>query len=100
MQAQQLKRELVVITAGIPETSALQSRANFDYGVLLAKDVHRVILLNSILSDEVMAGLVSQGYSNVERVERMAGAWEVIKQKFDPQQVLVLMQPELNDLYY
>jgi hypothetical protein len=44
--------------------------------------------------------LQREEFEDIHQATRMAEAWDLIQQKFAPQDVYVLMQPEQNDLYY
>ncbi len=95
--AQKMNRKLLVITAGIPELGIENKDANIHLGQLLNKRAQKIVLLQSILSNDVEKGITNK--SIVIKSSSMKEALDEIK-KFDPKKYLVLMQPELNDLYY
>lgn len=95
--AKENKKNLIVITAGIPELGKENKDGNIHLGQLLNKHAKVIILLQSILASEVEKGITNKNL--IIRVKSMKGALEEIK-KFDSKKYLVLMQPELNDLYY
>jgi len=95
--AKKSKKELIVITAGIPELGEENKDGNFNLGNLLNKYASKIILLKSILHLEVEAGIKNKNL--IIKVNSMKDGLEEIK-KFNPKKYLVLMQPELNDLYY
>ncbi len=86
--------ELTVITAGIPESGM---SANAEYAKFLSGKVGRLVVLNSCFRKELV-GNFSGG--EVLMVEDMEQAWNLLKKRFRPEEVLVLIQPELTDLYY
>ncbi len=95
--SKKLNKKLLVITAGIPELGIENKDANLHLGQLLDKKSHNIILLQSILSMDVEKGITNK--SLIIKSNSMKEALEEIK-RFDPKKHLVLMQPELNDLYY
>lgn len=97
--AQDLRKQLVVITAGIPELGVENSDANLNLGKLLQDLASKTYLLQSIFAPDIAAGFGSSPRL-VKIAGRMQTAWEVVLQQCDPQKDLILMLPELNDLYY
>jgi UDP-N-acetylmuramyl pentapeptide synthase len=92
--AEQKNKKLIVITAGIPELGRENADNNKKLGQLLAQKANKIILIKSILYTQVQ--------NNSEKIilaENLSEAWKLIK-KFDPKKYIVLLQPELNDLYY
>lgn len=87
-------KKLVVITAGIPELGEENNNANKNLGNYLTKRVDKIILLKSILYKEVLNN--SGKFMLADNLNR---AWEILED-FDPKKYLILLQPELNDLYY
>lgn len=90
------KKELVVITGGIPELGEENKTANADYGKFLSKSKVDVILLKTVLYTEVEKGLQEKPIL----AGSMEDAWNIIQHDFDPKKHIVLMQPELGDQYY
>jgi len=91
-------KELIVITGGIPELGKENITANKDYGKFLSENnIATIILLKTSLVSEIQKGL---GSSQVKFADSMSNAWEIITEEFFADKYLVLMQPELNDLYY
>lgn len=91
-------KKLIIITAGIPELGKENITANQDYGkFLFENNISKIILLKTNLASEIQKGLDS---SQVKLADSMANAWEIIIKDFATDEYLVLMQPELNDLYY
>lgn len=95
--AKKSKKELIVITAGIPELGYENKDGNIHLGQIINKNAKGIILLQSILAKDVEKGIKDKNL--IIKVDSMKDALEEIK-KFDPKKYLVLMQPELNDLYY
>jgi len=87
-------KKLIVITAGIPELGEENINANKNLGEYLVKKSNRIILLKSVLYTEVL--------NNSEKftlADDLTHAWELLRD-YNPKKFLILMQPELNDLYY
>jgi UDP-N-acetylmuramyl pentapeptide synthase len=87
-------KKLIVITAGIPELGKENIDANRKLGELLAEKSDRTILLKSILYKEV--------YNDSDKfvlAQDLAEAFSLLTD-FDQNNVVVLLLPELNDLYY
>lgn len=98
--ANKKNRKLVVITAGIPELGSISREKNGEYGGLLSKEADNIILLNSILAKEVVAGFDTATLDRTTRVNTMLEAWNSIREQFISDDVFILMQPELTDSYY
>lgn len=97
-KAKAQEKKLIVITAGIPELGKENIAANQDYGKFLSENnISNIILLKTNLASEIQKGL---GSFQVKLANSMASAWEIIIKDFATEEYLVLMQPELNDLYY
>lgn len=90
-------KKLIVITAGIPELGFENRNGNIHLGQMLNKYAQKIILLNSTLASEVEKGIGNKNL--IIRSDSMYDALETAKQ-FDPEKYLILMQPELNDLYF
>lgn len=104
-EAKRLKKNFVVITGGIPDLGKENKDYNIQYGEWLAGELGKnemIILLTSSLHQDVLQGLKKAQYDkkNLTFAGSMQEAWESISDKFDPANYLILMQPELNDLYY
>lgn len=89
------KRDLVVITAGIPELGEENKNANTEYAKQLTEKATGIILLNSVFAKEIRKAAPS-----VFIVSDLHYAWRLIKDQYSPEKILVLIQPELTDLYY
>jgi len=92
--AKKNKQKLVVILSGIPELGVENSDSNKKLGRYLVNKADHVILLKSILHNEVF--VESNKFILAENLKE---AWSKIS-LFGPKNHLILMFPELNDLYY
>lgn len=95
--SKKMNKKLIVISAGIPELGEENKDGNFNLGNLLNKYANKIILLKSILHQEVEAGIKNKNL--IIYAESMRDSLDKLKE-FDSKKYLVLMQPELNDLYY
>jgi UDP-N-acetylmuramoyl-tripeptide--D-alanyl-D-alanine ligase len=99
-EAKTQEKELIVITAGIPELGNENASANKDYGIMLAKScVKEVVLLKTNVALPIYKELWD-AKKKTKTVSSMIEAWKYISTNYKPSNVFVLMQPELNDLYY
>lgn len=97
-RAKELGKKLIVITGGIPELGKENADANRMYGKFIEENsIEDVILLKTNLINDIVKGL---GYEKVRYAISMEEAWKFIYKNYDPSKYIVLMQPELNDLYY
>lgn len=94
--AKKKNKKLIVITGGIPELGKENKDANVAYGEILGKSSAEIILLKTILHKDILKGLNKE----VLLASGMANAWEIIVEKFNSKEYIVLMQPELGDNYY
>lgn len=100
LAADQDKR-LLVITAGIPELGVENQNSNFHLGKSIGDRADFVLVLRSILADEVITGIQSSEYKGkIHNAPNMIAAWELISQTYDSNNTFILMFPELTDLYY
>lgn len=91
-------RKLLVITAGIPELGVEIANKNVEFGGILASQADKILLLQSMLAPDVYSGM--QDKSKVVTLPSFAHAISYLKERFSPDEWVVLLQPELNDLYY
>ncbi|MDP3994521.1 MAG: Mur ligase family protein [bacterium] len=96
-RAEKNKKHLLVITAGIPELGEENKNGNIILGGILDKNANVVFLLQSILHSDVEAGIKNK--KKIVHAKSMKDALNKLTD-FNPEKYLVLMQPELNDLYY
>ncbi len=87
------KKKTIVVTGGIPELGPDNLDANKKYADYLEKHVDEVVLLNTILSKDMIR-------SRFHRAQTLSEAWNIISDKYSPKKYILLIQPELNDLYY
>ncbi len=90
--ADEQKKKLLVVTAGIPEVGIDSKSINSQYADALAKTADHVVILNSI-------------YANIlkrDRFDIFNSVPEVFEnnERFPAEEYILLMQPELTDLYY
>lgn len=95
--AKKSNKKLIVITAGIPELGNENRDGNHNLGKILNKYASKIIILKSILYKDVEAGIKNRNL--IDYAKSMQEALEKLN-KYDPKKYIVLMQPELNDLYY
>jgi UDP-N-acetylmuramoyl-tripeptide--D-alanyl-D-alanine ligase len=96
-QADLKGKKLLVITAGIPELSAENSDKNRELGRSLKNKADFVLILGSIFAKEI-----AYGVGDSAQYEIVASLADLVIQKntWDTSEWLLLMQPELTDLYY
>lgn len=92
--AESKKKDLIVITAGIPELGKENKDANKNYGRYLEKKAYQIILLKSILYKDVLTKS-----NKFVLADDLKSAWKILE-SYDPKKYLILLEPELNDLYY
>lgn len=96
--AQDNRKKLAVITAGIPELGEENSDGNVLLGKALDKSCDKVFLLNSVVAKEVEQGFDRS--DKVVMVQDLDMAWKSIVTDLDPKEYVILFFPELDDLYY
>lgn len=92
------KKKLLVITAGIPELGPKDQDKNEILGRLLASSADHVALLKSMFYGEI-----ARGISDPEKYDVFKDLQDFLarsKELFPPTDWLLLLQPELTDLYY
>ncbi|MCC7304413.1 hypothetical protein IT418_03325 [bacterium] len=92
------KKKLLVITGGIPELSTLHKNKNHELGEILEKSADFTIILGTMFAKEI-----ASGFSNKNSVEITPDLQTFIKEEtknFKNEDWVLLLQPELNDLYY
>jgi UDP-N-acetylmuramoyl-tripeptide--D-alanyl-D-alanine ligase len=97
-QADSLSKKLVVITAGIPELSKDEYYKNEEFGKILEKNVDKVIILKSIFYKEVSNGFKDESKKTI--VKNFSDAIKDLSLNYDKDKWLVLIEPELTDIYY
>lgn len=94
------KKKVIVIFAGIAETGRENFNANKQYAQQLCEKADMVILLNSMFKNEVIGEFNAQGYTSFKVVSNMNDAIKLYQRLYRPEDYVVLMHPELTDLYY
>ena len=90
-------KDLVVITGGIAELGVENKNANKQYAKRLKKEKVDVILMKTVMHDEIENVMEED---KLTMAEGMSDALEKLNQKFDSKKKMVLMQPEFGDNYY
>ena len=91
-------KDLIVVTAGIPERGQESFRVNKEYGHFLKNYSKYIILLQSIYAPAIEVGISNKFIT--KKANRMDKALEMAKSLGSPAKTLILMQPELTDLSY
>lgn len=96
--AQQKNKKLLVITAGIPELAKNEKDKNKELGVLLSSHADFTIILASMFAQEI-----AKGFSKMDHYAIVSTLTETIQSvlpTYNKDEWVLLLQPELNDLYY
>lgn len=88
------KRNLIVITAGIPELGKENGDNNKKLGKLLSAKANKIILLKSILCKDI-----TDNSDKFILAKDLSESWKILE-NYDPKKYLILLLPELTDLYY
>jgi UDP-N-acetylmuramoyl-tripeptide--D-alanyl-D-alanine ligase len=92
------KKKLLVVTAGIPELGPEDQDKNEALGKILSAEANHVALLKSIFFREIAKGISDKTkYTIFKNLQEFL---EKSKELFPPKDWLILLQPELTDLYY
>lgn len=95
--ATQKSKKLLVITAGIPELSKDNQDKNQRLGTYLSLNADHTIILGSIFAHEILSGFNTK---NVTVTPTLIHAITEVLPEYDKSDWFLLLQPELNDLYY
>lgn len=90
-------KKLLVITAGIMELNAENKDKNIRLGELLSREADHTVVLGSMFASEVVQGLAN---TSCTVVPSLATFLREAHARFDPREWLLLVQPEMHDLYY
>jgi UDP-N-acetylmuramyl pentapeptide synthase len=91
-------KKLLVVTAGIPEFGPDNEDDNIQLGAAIAKNADHAIILQSMLADDIAKGIdVLDAYSVKKNLNTFI---QDAHTEFPPDQWVILLQPELTDLYY
>ncbi len=96
--AKQKNKNLIVITGGIPELGKKSPEKNKKYGKFLNITVKNIILLKTEFASDIKRGINTS--KKLIEVHSMKEAFKVIHKNYNPNDYLILMQPELTDLNY
>lgn len=96
--ARRRKKKLLVVSAGIPELAPADRNKNEVLGRLLAGKADYVVVLKSIFANDIIRGIAdSSRYAIFKNLKIFLNE---ANQKFPPSEWVLLLQPELTDLYY
>jgi UDP-N-acetylmuramoyl-tripeptide--D-alanyl-D-alanine ligase len=99
-------KKLLVITAGIPELGPSEKDGNEKLGELIASRADYAAILKSIFAEEIIKGI--RGYEKITArngknftvFENLSAFLAQAPTQFSPDEWVILVQPELTDLYY
>jgi len=96
--ANERKKKLLVVTAGIPELGPHDRDKNEMLGKILASKADCVALLKSIFYKQIERGIFDpKKYILFKDLDQFL---KKSKERFPTEEWLLLLQPELTDLYY
>jgi UDP-N-acetylmuramoyl-tripeptide--D-alanyl-D-alanine ligase len=96
--ARREQKKLLVVTAGIPEFGPDNKDDNARLGSAIAKNADHTVVLKSIFADEIIKGI---GRDNKYSIAKNFQSFiEGAHAAFPPGDWVLLLQPELTDLYY
>jgi UDP-N-acetylmuramoyl-tripeptide--D-alanyl-D-alanine ligase len=99
-------KKLLVVTAGIPELGPAEKIGNEKLGELIASRADRAAILKSIFASEIIKGIrayekiTARNGKNFSVFEDLSTFLADAHEQFPTEQWIVLVQPELTDLYY
>ena len=96
--AREKRKKLLVVTAGIPELSIQNRDKNEKLGHLLAEKAHHTYILSSMFEKEIVRGFGKSDHFTV--VEDLPEFVSTASKSHPPSEYVLLVLPELNDLYY
>jgi UDP-N-acetylmuramyl pentapeptide synthase len=89
------RKKLITIAGGIPEAQHVD-KANQELGKYLSEKADFVLVLRTIFSKQI----TSQLKDNFTLKHNLTDSWHYIENHYQPDEVIILLQPELTDLYY
>lgn len=92
-KAKGMKKKLMIVTAGIPEVGKGEAETNQDYVEFVRANLDEQVFLESVLIKDFLT-------KDDPKAPDIKAAWQIIQEKFNQKEILILMQPELTDLYY
>lgn len=96
--AREKRKKLLVVTAGIPELSIQNRDKNEKLGHLLAEKAHHTYILSSMFEKEIVRGFGKSDHFTV--VKDLSEFVSTATKSHPPSEYVLLVLPELNDLYY
>lgn len=91
-------KNMLVVTAGIPEFGPDGADDNIKLGEVVAAKADHAVILRSIFADEIAEGIGEKSkYSITRDFKSFLGDAHAA---FPPERWVILLQPELTDLYY
>jgi UDP-N-acetylmuramoyl-tripeptide--D-alanyl-D-alanine ligase len=92
------RKKLLVVTAGIPELSIQNRDKNEKLGHLLAEKAHHTYILSSMFDSEIVVGFGKSDHFTV--VKDLPEFVSTASKNHPPAEYVLLVLPELTDLYY
>lgn len=90
-------KRLLIVTAGIPELGPHMQDGNVQLGATLAKYADHTVVLGSIFARDIVRGLGSAPHTVMPSLAEFETLAHTM---WSPHEWLLLLLPELNDLYY
>lgn len=90
-------KKLLVVTAGIPELGPSEKDGNKKLGAMIAASADHVVVLKSMFADEIVGGAGAKKSTSLKDLSAFLAG---VQAQFPPDQWVILVQPELTDLYY
>ena len=96
-EAQSQGKKLLVVTAGIPELADRMKHKNRELGEALSHVADHIVVLESMFAQEITCGIHKENqYTLVSNLDSFID----IKSRWSTDEWLLLLLPELTDLYY
>lgn len=95
-------KKIIAITGGIPECGNKSELINVELGNLLSRNTDESIVLKTDFAKDIIQGIKKVGESKFTTVDNLQTAWNVIIEKHekDKDNTIIILFPELTDLYY
>jgi UDP-N-acetylmuramyl pentapeptide synthase len=91
-------KKLIVLTAGIPESSANPTDANVEFGLYLRKLINED-KINLILLESEFYPYIAKGVTRYQKSRDLLSLMPIL-QHYNTLEYTILFLPELNDFYY
>jgi UDP-N-acetylmuramoyl-tripeptide--D-alanyl-D-alanine ligase len=95
--SEEKNKKIIIVTAGIPEGGRKEKELNSEYSELLSKYGDYIIILNSIYKKLLTQKIDPEKHTFKSSTNE---ALTFITENFSEKEYLILLQPELTDLYY